>query len=164
MASNALRPMTRQHVGLLEFKPSMTAYLFKSFTGWITLLLVLALSIPLFGIPLLWLGWKALDYRMTHFELSGQRLFIRKGIVSRTEEEIELYRVKDVRADFSIIQQLFGVGNIQIISSDATGSTSGRRSNFRVPDLYHAREIREEIRDRVEQARLVKGVREFDTV
>ena len=129
-----------------------------------TLVAVLILALPLFGLPLLFLGWKALDYRMTHFKLSGQRLFIRCGIISRSEEEIELYPVKDLRVDFSIVQQMFEVGDIQIISSDATGSTSGPRSNFKIPNLNDARAIRQEMRHRAEQARVAKGVREFDTV
>lgn len=162
MATNAIRAMARESHHVIEFRPSISAFLFKSFTGWITLLAVLLLVIPFFGLPLIFLGWKALDYRMTHFELSGDRLFMRRGVLSRSEEEIELYRIKDVKADFSIVQQFFGVGNVQIISSDATGLGNGRRSIFRANNVLDARQIREELRERVEQARKVKGVREFD--
>lgn len=158
MSTNAIRAMSQDTHHIIEFRPSMKAFLFKSFTGW----LVLLLTIPLWGIPLIFVAITALGYRMTHFELSGDRLFMRRGILSRSEEEIELYRIKDVKADFSIIQQLFGVGNIQIISSDATGLSNGRRTVFRVNNVLNARQIREELRERVEHARKIKGVREFD--
>lgn len=159
MATNALRAMTRANEHhLIEFRPSITAFLFKSFTGW----LVLLASIFLMGIPLIFVAITALGYRMTHFELCGDRLFMRRGILSRTEEEIELFRIKDVKADFSIVQQLFGVGNIQIISSDATGAGSGRRTTFRANNVPDARQLREELRQRVDDARRIKGVREFD--
>lgn len=160
MAANAIRAtMARNTDYIIAFRPSIGAFLFKSFTGW----LVLLVSLCLMGIPLLFVAVTALGYRMTHFELGGDRLFMRRGILSRSEEEIELYRVKDVKADFSIIQQIFSVGNIRIISSDATGSAAGRRTVFRVNNVENARQIREELRDRVEQARKAKGVREFDT-
>ena len=158
MATNAIRAMASETRHLIEFRPSIKAFLFKSFTGW----MVLLFSILLWGIPLIFVAITALGYRMTHFELSGDRLFMRRGILSRSEEEIELYRIKDVKADFSIVQQLFGVGNIQIISSDATGLSNGRRATFRANNVPDARLIREELRERVEHARKVKGVREFD--
>lgn len=158
MATNAIRTMARESHHVIEFRPSISAFLFKSFTGW----LVILLSIILWGVPLIFVAITALSYRMTHFELSGDRLFMRRGILSRSEEEIELYRIKDVKADFSIIQQHFGVGNIQIVSSDATGFSNGRRATFRANNVQDARQIREELRERVERARRAKGVREFD--
>lgn len=158
MATNVIRAMASDTHYAIEFRPSIKAFLLKSFTGW----MVLLFSIPLWGIPLIFVSITALRYRMTHFELDGDRLFMRRGILARSEEEIELYRIKDVKADFSIIQQLFGVGNIQIISSDATGLSNGRRAIFRANNIPDARLIREELRERVERARKIKGVREFD--
>ena len=154
-----------EHV--IGFRPTMSAFLLKSFKGWLTL----AGSILLLGIPFIAVGVVALRYRMTWYELSGERLFIRQGILARTEEEIELRTahalaaqagIKDVRADFSIIQQLFDVGNLQIISSDLTGEGVDRRTVLRISNLENARHIRTELRNRVERARRIKGVREID--
>jgi len=163
--------MTRQHMTgravelagwqtdhVIGFRPMMSAFLLKSFKGW----LVLAGSVLLLGLPFIAVAVVALRYRMTWYELSGERLFIRKGVLARTEEEIELYRIKDVRADFSIIQQMFDVGNIQIISSDPTGEAVDRRTVLRISNIENARHIRTELRNRVERARRIKGVREFD--
>ncbi|MCW2338125.1 putative membrane protein YdbT with pleckstrin-like domain [Sphingobium sp. B2D3A] len=158
MTGRAVQMAGWQTEHVIGFRPTMSAFLLKSFKGWLTL----AGSILLLGIPFIAVGVVALRYRMTWYELSGERLFIRQGILARTEEEIELYRIKDVRADFSIIQQLFDVGNLQIISSDLTGEGVDRRTVLRVSNLENARHIRTELRNRVERARRIKGVREID--
>ncbi|MCW2390923.1 putative membrane protein YdbT with pleckstrin-like domain [Sphingobium sp. B1D7B] len=158
MTGRALQMAGWQTEHVIGFRPTMSAFLLKSFKGWLTL----AGSILLLGIPFIAVGVVALRYRMTWYELSGERLFIRQGILARTEEEIELYRIKDVRADFSIIQQLFDVGNLQIISSDLTGEGVDRRTVLRISNLENARHIRTELRNRVERARRLKGVREID--
>lgn len=158
MTGRAVQMAGWQTEHVIGFRPTMSAFLLKSFKGWLTL----AGSILLLGIPFIAVGVVALRYRMTWYELSGERLFIRQGILARTEEEIELYRVKDVRADFSIIQQLFDVGNLQIISSDLTGEGVDRRTVLRISNLENARHIRTELRNRVERARRIKGVREID--
>ena len=46
---------------------------------------------------------------------------MRRGILMRSEEEIELYRIKDIKVHFSLVQQFFGNGDLSVISSDATG-------------------------------------------
>ncbi|MCW2387860.1 putative membrane protein YdbT with pleckstrin-like domain [Sphingobium sp. B11D3B] len=158
MTGRAVQMAGWQTEHVIGFRPTMSAFLLKSFKGWLTL----TGSILLLGIPFIAVGVVALRYRMTWYELSGERLFIRQGILARTEEEIELYRVKDVRADFSIIQQMFDVGNLQIISSDLTGEGVDRRTVLRISNLENARHIRTELRNRVERARRIKGVREID--
>ncbi|MCW2369349.1 PH domain-containing protein [Sphingobium sp. B11D3D] len=158
MTGRAVQMAGWQTEHVIGFRPTMSAFLLKSFKGWLTL----AGSILLLGIPFIAVGVVALRYRMTWYELSGERLFIRQGILARTEEEIELYRIKDVRADFSIIQQMFDVGNLQIISSDLTGEGGDQRTALRISNLENARHIRTELRNRVERARRIKGVREID--
>lgn len=98
----------------------------------------------------------------SRFSLEGDRLFMRRGLLFRSEEEIELYRVKDIRVTFSVIQQMFGNGTLELISSDQTGTGRARRKSLIVRNVEGAREIREELRRRVEAARRRAGVREFD--
>ena len=146
----------------IEFRPSTSAFLFKSGAGWM-IIAVTILTIGYAGIVTIpFIGIKWLSNKMTHFSLEGNRLFMRRGILIRSEEEIELYRIKDVKANFSIIQQIFGNGDISIISSDATGSRTGTRATFNISNVANARELREEVRSRVEVARKRLGVREFD--
>ena len=152
--------MTTPKDELIEFKPSFSNFLFKSGTGW----LLLVLSLFTFGLSLIPIAITALRYMTERYMLDGERLHISRGIIFRSEEEIELYRVKDVKATFSVIQQMFGNGSIVITSSDATGVSMGasRRAVFRIPNVTDARELREHMRGAVEEIRTRKEVRELD--
>ncbi len=113
-----------------------------------------------------WIGWNAIENRASLFWIDDQRLFMRRGILMRSEEEIELYRIKDVKVEFSIIQQMFDNGTICISSSDSTGRAASAaphpRTMIEVTNVRDARAIRAELRDRVEAIRQRRGVREFD--
>jgi phosphopantetheine adenylyltransferase len=71
---------------------------------------------------------------------------------------VELYRVKDIRLDFSLINQWAGIGTICIGSSDET--TRGEPLVIR--HIEQAQERREELRRLVEAARQKRRVREID--
>ncbi|MEZ5709682.1 MAG: PH domain-containing protein [Blastomonas sp.] len=164
----------------IEFRSSMRALLFNSGGGWIVLAaMVIAVAAGSFAgywwqtlsgvaaIALIFGGYQYLRFRTATFGLDEERLIMCRGILMRTEEEIELYRIKDVKVGFSIIQQMFGTGTITINSSDASGTISGAgghvpRTAISVAHVLDARLIREEIRNRVEAARQRRGVRELD--
>lgn len=96
----------------------------------------------------------------TTYEITEDRLILHRGIFNKSIDEIELYRVKDIRIDFSLIQQWAGIGTITLVSSDeTTGSTP-----FVIPDVELAKERREKLRDLVNAARRLRGVREIDMV
>ena len=92
------------------------------------------------------------------FEVTGDRLIIRRGILSKSLDEVELYRVKDIRLDYSLINQWAGIGTITIVSSDETT----RREPLVIPFVEHAMERREHLRTLVDQARQRRRVREVD--
>jgi hypothetical protein len=52
--------------------------------------------------------WIRLDVT---YELTEDRLILRKGLLVKSIDEIELYRVKDVRMDFTLINQWAGSDN-----------------------------------------------------
>ncbi|MBI5288248.1 MAG: PH domain-containing protein, partial [Chloroflexi bacterium] len=54
------------------------------------------------------------------YRLTTQRLFIEKGILSQTIDQTELIRVDDVRVHKSVLDRVFGLGTVEIASSDAT--------------------------------------------
>lgn len=162
MTATALSAPRATSIDSIEFRPSTRAFLLKSGTGW----LLIAATLGSMGmaavvtVPLLVI--KYLTNVTTRFALEGDRLHMRRGIFIRAEEEIELYRIKDIRASFSLIQQWFGNGTLAVLSSDATGAISGRLTSFSIANVEGAREIREELRSRVEAARRRAGVREYD--
>lgn len=56
----------------------------------------------------------------TKYELTTQRLFIIRGILSQVRDENELIRVDDVRLHQTLPDRLFRLGTVEVISTDAT--------------------------------------------
>lgn len=96
----------------------------------------------------------------TAYEVTPDRLVIRSGIVFKSIDEIELYRIKDVRLAFTLLNQWAGIGTIAITSSDET-TRGGTLVMRHVPD---ARQRREKLRNLVDEARQKRHVREIDMV
>ncbi len=137
-----------------RFRSSTWGWLRGTLAGWGTLLLCLV-GVGLVIVLVKWLANLTVTY-----ELADDRLILHKGILSKSIDEIELYRVKDVRLDFTIINQIAGIGTITITSSDETT----RDAPLVIRDVPHARARREQLRDHVNAARRQRGVREFDMV
>lgn len=111
--------------------------------------LVAAIGIVLYK----WIGNLAVTY-----ELTDDRLILHKGIFVKSIDEIELYRVKDARIDFTIVNQTADIGTITITSSDETT----RDAPLILRDIARARARRETLRSLVNTARQSRGVREID--
>lgn len=65
------------------------------------------------------IGWRILG---TRYRLTTQRLFIERGILSQTIDQTELVRVDDVRVHKRLFDRLFGLGTVEIVTTDATDS------------------------------------------
>ncbi len=120
--------------------------------GWATLLLCLV------GIGLVIVLVKWIANLATTYEVTADRLIIRRGIFIKSIDEIELYRVKDIRIDFSLINQWADIGTIGILSSDETTGDAP----LVIPHIDAARRRREELRLLVDAARQKRRVREID--
>jgi len=107
-------------------------------------------------VALLMMFWKYLDVRVQRIELTTERVRTYRGILSKEIDELELYRIKDSRVRQPLFLRIFGLGMVDLETSD--------RSNPQV--LLHAirdpRVLREEIRKYVEVQRVRKRVREVD--
>ncbi|MCH7814752.1 MAG: PH domain-containing protein [Planctomycetes bacterium] len=66
------------------------------------------------------LGRVALVILGHRYRLTSQRLFIVRGLLSQTVDQTELIRVDDVRLHKTVIDRIFGLGSVQILSTDAT--------------------------------------------
>lgn len=56
----------------------------------------------------------------TKYSVSENRIFREKGLLNLKEEEVLLYRVRDLDLRRSLGQRIFGVGTVCIHSSDKT--------------------------------------------
>ncbi len=135
-----------------EFRSSTRRWLLGSFAGWGTLLICLA------GVGFVIIGVRWLKNRSASYEITDQRLIIKRGILFKTIDEIELYRITDVRLGYSLLNQMTDIGTIILTSSDRT--TSG--GEFTLRDIPMARDRREGLRKLVDRARQRRGVRELD--
>lgn len=97
---------------------------------------------PIFGLPL----------SFTKYILTEEKLLVDTGFLSKTQEEIRLYRITDFTVKQKFLQRLFGVGNIFISSSDNT------QGEFLIKDIKKPYEIKELLSDMVEKERVQKGI------
>jgi len=158
------------------FRSSTLGWLRGTLAGWGTILLFLAgiVGTILSGGGMLgdygrWLlllsiaatvvvGIKWVQNMAARYEITPERVIVRRGIIFKSVDEVELYRVKDVRLNFTLINQLAGIGNISITSSDETT----RDGCLLLPHIERAQARREQLRRLVDTARQRRGVREID--
>jgi uncharacterized membrane protein YdbT with pleckstrin-like domain len=155
-----------------SFRSSTLGWLRGTLAGWATILLVPAgilLAAPgqwgpwpilLSALAFLILAGKWLENMAARYDLCEDRLIVRRGILNKSLDEVELYRVKDIRLDFSLINQWAGIGTICLLSSDETT----RSAPLVLRHVERAAQRREKLRDLVDQARQRRRVREVDMV
>ena len=54
----------------------------------------------------------------TRYRLGEDRLFCEKGFLNIKQDEVLLYRVRDLQLTLKLTQRIFGVGTICVVSSD----------------------------------------------
>jgi uncharacterized membrane protein YdbT with pleckstrin-like domain len=86
------------------------------------------------------------------YMLSEDRLFISVGFFSIKDEEVLLYRIRDISSTRTLWQRLFGVGTITVSSSDKSMPTlvlKNVKKPLDVKELLHAQVEEMKIRRRV---------------
>lgn len=99
-----------------------------------------------------------LPLSFTRYQLSEDRIFCIKGFLNIHEEEVLLYRVRDLELRLSLGQRIFGVGSVIVHSSDKTMPTLELR-NIRIP-----REVKEMIFRQVEDCKAQRRMRTMEFV
>ncbi len=75
------------------------------------------------GIQFIWKDRKryfGLPMSFTRYAMSEDRLFTSVGFLNLKDDEILLYRVRDIDTNRTLWQRLFGVGTVTVMSSDKT--------------------------------------------
>ena len=96
-----------------------------------------------FGLPL----------SFTRYALSEDRLFISEGFLTIKDDEILLYRVRDIDTRRSMWQRLFGVGTVVVASSDKT------MPNLVLKNIKDPLTVKELIHKQVEETKIKRRVR-----
>lgn len=96
--------------------------------------------------------------KATQYEVTTQRIRIRKGILTKRLDELELYRANDTSLIEPLSLRMFGLGTIEVRTADPSTPTVFLEA------LHGARDLREKLRTHIEECRQRKGVRvtEFD--
>jgi len=80
-------------------------------------------AVELEQIPVLWRDRKrylGLPISFTVYELNQDKLLVKKGLLNLQEDEIRLYRIRDVSLKQTLGERIFGVGTVCVSSSDST--------------------------------------------
>lgn len=96
-----------------------------------------------FGLPL----------SFTRYSLSEDRLFISVGFLNIKDDEILLYRVRDIDTSRTLWQRIFGVGTVTVVSSDKT------MPNLVLKNIKDPLFVKELIHKQVEETKIKRRVR-----
>ena len=94
-----------------------------------------------------------LPLSFTRYSLSDDRLFVSEGFLNIKDDEVLLYRVRDIDTQRSLWQRLFGVGTVTVMSSDKTMPTLVLK-NIKDPLM-----VKELIHNQVEEMKIQRRVR-----
>ena len=96
-----------------------------------------------FGMPL----------SFTRYSLSEDRLFISEGFLNLKDDEVLLYRVRDIDTRRNLWQRLFGVGTVNGMSSDKS------MPNLVLKNIKNPVEVKEIIHKQEEEMKIKRRVR-----
>ena len=96
-----------------------------------------------FGLPL----------SFTRYSLSEDRLFVSEGFLNLKDDEVLLYRVRDIDTRSSLWQRIFGVGTVTVVSSDKT------MPNLVLKNIKDPVMVKELIHKQVEEMKIQRRVR-----
>lgn len=89
----------------------------------------------------------------THYAMSDDRLFFSVGFLSVRDEELLLYRVRDISLKRSLWQRIFGVGTVTIASSDKSTPT------LLLKNIKHPLDVKELLHENVEESKVRRRMR-----
>lgn len=89
----------------------------------------------------------------TRYGLSEDRLFLSVGLLNVKDDEVLLYRVRDITTSRTLWQRLFGVGTVTVVSSDRTQPT------LVLKNIKNPAAVKEKIHRAVEEMKIRRRVR-----
>jgi uncharacterized membrane protein YdbT with pleckstrin-like domain len=96
----------------------------------------------------------------TRYAISEDRLFVSVGCLNIRDEEILLYRIRDITTSRSMWQRMFGVGSITVVSSDKTQPTlvlKNVKNPMQTKELLHEQVEEMKIKRRVRVGEIMAG-------
>ena len=97
-------------------------------------------------------GFLGLPLSFTKYSLTKERLFVETGFINSVENEVRLYRILDVQMTRTLGQKMFGLGSINVHSSDAS------LKDFTIKNIKKPKYVKELLSELVEKQRDEKRV------
>ena len=97
-------------------------------------------------------GFLGLPLSFTKYSLTKERLFVETGFINSVENEVRLYRILDVQMTRTLGQKMFGLGSINVLSSDASSK------DFTIKNIKKPKYVKELLSELVEKQRDEKRV------
>jgi uncharacterized membrane protein YdbT with pleckstrin-like domain len=106
-------------------------------------------------VPIPWAIWAWLKTKCRVYSLTTERLIIRSGVLNKSTETLELYRVRDLQINEPFWLRLWSLKNIHLCTTDMT--TPEVVLDYISSDV----DLGTTFRKQIESSRQKKGVREF---
>lgn len=107
-------------------------------------------------VPVFYAIWRWIETRCHRYSVTDQRIRVTDGVFNKRTDSLELYRVKDVVLLEPFWLRMFGLGNIELRTSDLNSPLLVLRAVPGAPAL------REKLLFATEARRQARGVRELD--
>lgn len=91
--------------------------------------------------------WCGLPWTFTTYAMSGDRLFVRNGLLTTHEYEVRLYRIINISISRTLVQKIFGLSTIHVDSSDRD------LASFDIINIRNGAFIKEVLSETVERER-----------
>ncbi len=107
-------------------------------------------------LPELWHDRKrhlGLPWSFTSYSLNADKLLVNTGLFNLKEDEVLLYRIRDISVQESFGERLFGVGTVCITSSDVSVP------HLDLVHVKHPKKVKEVLSQCVEDNRRKNGIR-----
>ncbi len=64
------------------------------------------------------LGWRTIQLKQTLYTVTTDRIEVKTGIISRNMDNVDMFRVQDVKLRQSILERILGIGTVLVITND----------------------------------------------
>lgn len=99
-----------------------------------------------------------LKLSFTKYMLTKERLFLETGFFNLKEDEILLYRVRDLKMTRSLFQRILRLGTVEVISTDDS------LPSLKLENIAKPKAVKELLHQLVESEKGLKGIRVIESV
>lgn len=89
----------------------------------------------------------------TKYSLTDDRIFLERGVLTLSSDELLLYRVRDLSLRMTLWQRIFHVGTVVVNSSDQSNP------KIELTNIRQPREVKELIHKQVEAMKIARRMR-----